>query len=262
MQLNISNILEFAKRIALEAGKISLDYQEKGFSISQKDVINNLVTSADLACEKHIIDNIKQEFPEHSVLAEESGLNDQTSEYQWIIDPIDGTTNYAHGYPFYAVSISLRHNQEILLGVTHAPMLNETFYASKGQGAFLNGKKIQVSTNQSLELSLLATGFPPNKGSNDYSKAIALFTKAQNFIHGVRRSGSACLELAYTACGRLDGFFEIGLKPWDTAAGLLLIKEAGGHVTCFENSPFSPECNTIIASNGIIHQELSDYLNK
>jgi myo-inositol-1(or 4)-monophosphatase len=263
MQLNILENLEFAKSIAISAGKIALDYQSKGFKISHKQVISNLVTEADIACEKHIIENLKTKFPDFSILAEESGLSDNptNSEYQWVIDPIDGTTNYAHGYPYFAISIALKHKDQILLGVTHAPMLNETFTAAYQHGAFLNGKKIQVSTNPSLELSLLATGFPPNKGSNDFSKAIALFTKAQNFIHGVRRSGSACLDLAYAACGRLDGFFEIGLKPWDTAVGTLLISEAGGKVTNFDGKPFTLDQNNIIATNSIIHQELRDYLN-
>jgi myo-inositol-1(or 4)-monophosphatase len=252
--------LEFAKTIAEEAGQIALQYQANGFSITHKNVINNLVTEADIACEKHIISRILEKFPEHSILAEESGENTQKSEYLWIIDPIDGTTNYAHSYPYFAVSIALSYQNEIILGVTHAPMLQETFLAAKNTGAYLNSNKLKVSTNHSLELSLLATGFPPNRNTNDYSKAIELFTKAQNFIHGVRRSGSACLELAYTAAGRLDGFFEIGLKPWDVAVGLLLVKEAGGQVTNFDNQTFDPFQNTIIASNGIIHQELCDYL--
>jgi myo-inositol-1(or 4)-monophosphatase len=261
MQLNILSTLDFAKSIALKAGNIALDYQSKGFKIShKKNVISNLVTEADIACENFIIGKILEKFPDHSILGEESGKSKNKSDYQWIIDPIDGTTNYAHGYPSFAVSIALSYKNEIILGVTHAPMLQETFYASKGNGAYLNNVPISVSNNQSLELSLLATGFPPDKNSNDFTKAIALFTKAQNFIHGVRRSGSACLDLAYTAAGRLDGFFEIGLKTWDLATGLILIQEAGGKISNINGTNFQLSHKTIIASNGKIHQELVDYL--
>jgi len=260
MQLNIQEILDFAKTIAQEAGKIAMDYQLKGFVISHKETINNLVTEADIACENYLISQIKAKFPKHAIIAEESGNNEQTSDYTWFIDPIDGTTNYAHGFPFFAISIALAHKSEIILGVTFAPMLNEMFYAGKNLGAYLNNQKINVSKNDSLELSLLATGFPPNRDGTDFSKAINLFTKAQIYIHGVRRSGSACLDLAYAACGRLDGFFELGLKPWDTAAGIILIKEAGGKITNFDGKPFKPNYRTILATNGIIHQDLQDYL--
>lgn len=260
MQFNILETLEFAKTIAQEAGKIALEYQLKGFSISHKETINNLVTEADIACENYILKEIKARFPDHSIIAEESGNSDQQSDYTWYIDPIDGTTNYAHGYPFYAISIALSYQDEIILGVTYAPMLSELFYAAKEKGAFLNNQPISVSKNESLELSLLSTGFPPNRDGTDFSKAINLFTKAQIYIHGVRRSGSACLDLAYAACGRLDGFFELGLKPWDTAAGIILVKEAGGKITNFDGKDFKPSYRTILATNGIIHQDLQDYL--
>lgn len=261
MQLNIQEFLEFAKQIAQQGGKISLEYQKKGFKVKYKNQINNLVTEADLAIEKYLTQNILKKYPTHQIIGEEDGDNHAKSDFTWYIDPIDGTTNYAHNYPFYAVSIALAYKNEIILGITHAPMLNETFIAAKNKGAYLNDKLIKVSTNKSLELSLLATGFPPDRNSNDYTKAITLFTKAQNFIHGVRRSGSACLDLAYAACGRLDGFFEIGLKPWDTAAGIILIQEAGGQITTFDNQPFNCNHHTVIATNGIIHQELKEYLN-
>lgn len=260
MQFNIQETLEFAKTIAQEAGKIALKFQKKGFQINHKETINNLVTEADIACENYILKEIKSKFPDHSIIAEESGNTDQQSDYTWYVDPIDGTTNYAHGYPFYAISIALCYRDEIILGVTYAPMLSELFYAAKGEGAFLNNQPISVSKNESLELSLLATGFPPNRDGNDFSKAINLFTKAQIYIHGVRRSGSACLDLAYAACGRLDGFFELGLKPWDTAAGIILVKEAGGKITNFDGKPFKCKYRTILATNGIIHQDLQDYL--
>jgi myo-inositol-1(or 4)-monophosphatase len=260
MHLNIQETLDFAKSIAIEAGKIAMQYQKDGFKVSHKTQINNLVTEADIACENYITEQILTKFPDHAILGEENGANESQSDYLWLIDPIDGTTNFAHGYPFFAVSIALSYQDEIILGVTHAPMLNETYFAGKNLGAYLNDQPIQVSTNQSLELSLLATGFPPDRRSNDYTKAITLFTKAQNFIHGVRRSGSACLELAFTACGRLDGFFEIGLKPWDVATGIILIQEAGGQITNFDGKNYKIKYRTIIASNGIIHQELIDYL--
>ena len=259
MQLNIQEILEFAKQIAIQGGKIAMEYYGSALKITHKDVINNLVTEADLTVENYLIDQISNKFPTHQIIAEESGISNKKNEYTWLIDPIDGTTNFAHNYPFFAISIGLYKENTGILGVIFAPKLNELFYGTP-EASYLNNQQIKVSKCSSLELSLLGTGFPPNRSSEDYSKSIQLFTRTQRNIHGVRRSGSACLDLCYTACGRLDGFFEIGLKPWDTGAGTIILQGAGGRVTDFDNQKFSPYGNTIIATNSQIHEELFKFL--
>jgi myo-inositol-1(or 4)-monophosphatase len=248
-------MLNFAVQIAHEAGMLLLEKFGRHIAVSKKGDIN-LVTEADLASEALIVERIRSHYPKHAILAEESGVTevDGHTEWRWIIDPLDGTTNYAHGYPCFAVTIAVEHNGEIVAGVTYDPTRDEMFAAERGQGATLNSRKIRVSETEYLKDSLLVTGFPYD------------FAQRPNFMHhftqfilkgrGVRRDGSAALDLAYVACGRFEGFWEEGLNPWDVAAGTLLIEEAGGVVTYYDGSALSIYTPPICASNGLIHEEM------
>jgi myo-inositol-1(or 4)-monophosphatase len=219
----------------------------------------NLVTEADHLSEALIVEKIRGSFPDHGILAEESPEMANGSGFRWIIDPLDGTTNYAHGYPVFCVSIALEVEGEIRLGAVFNPMLDELFIAEKGAGAFLNGRRLKVSQTEELSRSLLATGFPydirENRNNNiNYFEAMALNAQA------VRRAGAAALDLAYVAAGRFDGFWELKLMPWDMAAGCLLIEEAGGIVTDLSNAPLDLHSPHILASNGLIHDEMARLL--
>ncbi|MBI4686553.1 MAG: inositol monophosphatase [Nitrospirae bacterium] len=255
----IANFKQTAIKAALEAGVILKKHFGRTLNIRHKGEID-LVTEADLKSEQKIVSIIKKAFPEHDILAEERGLQDNQAEYKWLIDPLDGTTNYAHGFPVFAVSIALERKGEIILGVVYDPMRDEIFTAIKGKGAYLNNKKINVSATKSLSVSLLATGFAydvrvsPENNLNHFS----------NFIlrsQGIRRAGSAAIDLCYIASGRFDGYWEMKLKPWDTAAGSLIVKEAGGRVTDFQGQPFSHYSKEILASNGKIHREMIKVLS-
>ena len=252
-------MLNFAIQTAREAGQILLEKFGRKINISMKGDIN-LVTEADLASEKLIIEKIKSYYPKHSILAEESGnavvLGDST--WKWIIDPLDGTTNFAHGYPCFCVTLALEHEGKIVIGVTFDPTRNELFAAEKGQGATLNNKQIRVSETEKLGDALLVTGFPYNfKQKENFAKSLTNFLLQSR---GVRRDGSAAIDMAYVACGRFDGFWEEGLNPWDVAAGVLMIEEAGGRVSYYDDSPFSIYQPPICASNGLIHQEMLQIL--
>ncbi|MCD9189576.1 MAG: inositol monophosphatase [Pyrinomonadaceae bacterium] len=253
-------MLNFAMETARDAGQILLEKYGRKINISKKGDIN-LVTEADLASEKLIIERIKSHYPKHSILAEESGeavVIGGENTWKWIIDPLDGTTNFAHGYPAFCVNIALEHEGEIVVAVTFDPTRNEMFSAEKGNGAFLNNRRIYVSETEKLSESLLVTGFPYNfKEKENFARHLTDFLL---FSRGVRRDGSAAIDMAYVACGRFDGFWEEGLNPWDVAAGKLLIEEAGGKVTYYDNSPFSIYSPPILASNGLIHDEMSDIL--
>lgn len=263
------DLLKFVIKLAEAAGKLAK--KEAGKLNIQFKSINNLVTNADKDCEKLIIKNIKKYFPKDLILAEESSenfleeLSDRESNRIWIIDPIDGTTNYAHGLPLYSTSIGLfeikSHDKsknfeylegEIKLGVVHAPALNETYWATKGKGAFLNGKKIQVSKEKKLANSLMVTGFPyENRDAN-----LPYFKKMMDHCQAIRRLGSAALDMCYLACGRFDGYWEFGLKSWDIAAGSLIVKEAGGKVTDINGNLLDLFGYDIMASNGKIHPQI------
>lgn len=252
-------MLNFAIQTARDAGQILLEKFGRKINISMKGDIN-LVTEADLASEKLIIERIKSYYPKHSILAEEAGnavvLGDST--WKWIIDPLDGTTNFAHGYPCFCVTIALEHEGKIVLGVTFDPTRNELFAAEKGQGATLNNKPIRVSETEKLGNALLVTGFPYNfKQKENFARHLTDFLLQSR---GVRRDGSAAIDMAYVACGRFDGFWEEGLNAWDVAAGVLLIEEAGGSVTYYDGSPFSVYSPPICASNGLIHHEMLQVL--
>ena len=228
-------------------------------TIEFKGVID-VVTEMDIKAEDMIMKTIKARFPEHGILTEESFEQKSGSGYRWIIDPLDGTTNYSHGFPIFCVSIALEREGEIILGVVFNPMLNELFTAEKGKGAYLNSKRIRVSGISELTKSLLATGFPYDvrtSPDNNISHFANLAVRAQ----AIRRAGSAALDMCYVACGRFDGFWELKLKPWDTAAAMLIIKEAGGIVTDFNGSAFSLYSGETLASNGLVHDEMIEVLN-
>jgi myo-inositol-1(or 4)-monophosphatase len=227
-------------------------HREKGIELKGQA---NLVTIADKKSEELIIGGILSRYPSHSILAEESGVTQPGASVQWIIDPVDGTTNFAHGYPFYCVSIAVEENGEVICGVVYDPVRDEMFTAAAGEGAYCNGERIQVSTADQLSKSLLITGFP----YNFRERIDTIIEQFRSFLvasQAVRRGGSAALDLCYVAAGRLDGFWELNLQAWDTAAGQLILKEAGGRVTDFKGGPFSIYEKEILASNGRIHEEM------
>lgn len=221
---------------------------------------SNLVTEVDTACEELIVGVIRSRCPDHDILAEENEYSPLNSSCKWIIDPLDGTTNYAHGFPWFAVSIALEIEGEVQVGVVYHPMMNELFTATKGKGAFLNGDRIHVSRRAPLKNCLLATGFPYDRAwdnENNFSN----FEKMQMAARAVRRAGAAALDLAYVAAGRLDGYWECKLKAWDVAAGKLLVEEAGGRVTNHGGELYSIYHHRILASNGLIHEEMEGIVN-
>jgi len=215
----------------------------------------NLVTEMDFLSEKVIVSEICKRYPDHSLLAEEKTSLQENSPFRWIIDPLDGTTNYAHGFPVFSVSIALEKAGEVLLGVVYDPTRDELFVGKKGKGARLNGRKIHVSSTPKLSKSLLATGFPYDLRENPADN----FDHFRNFalrVHAVRRVGSAALDLCYVAAGRFDGFWEMRLGPWDLAAGGLMLREAGGKITDFLGNPVGLDGKHVVASNGKIHREM------
>jgi len=249
-------MLSFAIDTARAAGHLLLEKYGRITAITKKGDYN-LVTEADLASEALIIERIKSHYPRHTILAEESGdtvVVDGDRQWKWIIDPLDGTTNFAHGYPCFCVTLALEHEGEIVIGVTYDPTRNELFTAEKGQGASLNFKPVHVSSTPKMSESLLVTGFPYDfKDRNDFARHLTAFLLG---ARGVRRDGSAAIDMAYVACGRFDGFWEEGLNPWDVAAGVLMVNEAGGKVTNYDGTPLSIYKPPICASNGAIHAEM------
>jgi len=227
--------------------------------ISKKDIdqkrASDFVTRVDTESEQVIINEIKGEFPDHHFLAEESFKEAETDAYRWIIDPLDGTTNYIHQYPVFSLSIALEYKREIILGVVYDPLREELFTAEKGRGAFLNKRQIQVSTIHSLKDCLVTTGFP-FRSKEFIDVYLELFKNVFQKISDLRRAGSAALDLSYLACGRCEGFFEIGLSPWDIAAGIILIREAGGVVTDFGGGNEYLSTGNIVAGNPAVHKQL------
>lgn len=244
-------LLEAAK----EAGKIIQHYFQGTFSVNNKEGINNLVTEVDTKAESKIIEVIKSYFPGHSIISEEVGELVQDSPYKWIIDPIDGTVNFAHGIPICCVSIGLSHNDDMLLGAVYNPMMNELFFAEKGKGAMLNDQPIAVSQKSNFEKACLVTGFP-YKWPKTKEHPIKVFERFIMQGLPVRRLGSAAIDLCWVACGRFDGFWEYNLSPWDIAAGYLIVTEAGGKVTNFNGDPYSVYDKQTLATNGLIHDEM------
>jgi myo-inositol-1(or 4)-monophosphatase len=221
----------------------------------------DLVTEVDRACEELIVGAIRGKYPDHDILAEENEYPPLHSAHKWIIDPLDGTTNYAHGFPWFAVSIALEIDGEVRLAVIYQPMMDELFTAERGKGAFLNDGRLHVSRREPLKNSLLATGFPYDR-TWDNENNFANFENFQMAARAVRRAGAAAVDLAYVAAGRLDGYWECKLKPWDVAAGMLLVEEAGGRVTNHGGEAYSIYHHRIMASNGLIHGEMAAVLQR
>ncbi len=240
--------------IAREAGELLMPYFIRRVAIEYKGDVD-LVTEADRASEKLIVERLRTRWPEHGIVAEEGTRSDMEADYRWYVDPLDGTTNFAHGYPVFCVSIALtRKDGQLELGVLYDPTRNEMFAAERGQGATLNGKPIHVSKTKTLAESIMGTGFPSHKRHKNPN--IHFYHQLTLRSHGVRRAGSAALDLANVASGRYDGFWEFNLSPWDTAAGVLLVLEAGGTVTRFDGSPFRLDSREVMATNGLIYQEM------
>jgi myo-inositol-1(or 4)-monophosphatase len=250
-------MLDFAIQTAREAGRVLAEkFGRASLAVTQKGDID-IVTEADLAAERLIVERIRSYYPRHSILTEEAGdvvSVEKSAEHKWVVDPLDGTTNYAHGYPCFCVSIALEQAGEIVLGVVHDPTRDETFAAERGGGATLNGRRIRVSEVEEMNRALVCTGFP-----YDVRERSEFARHFRNFImhaQGVRRDGAAALDLAYVACGRFDGFWEEGLKPWDVAAGKIIIEEAGGRITHYDDTPFRIYTPPVVASNGLLHAEM------
>lgn len=245
---------------ARKAGAILSGYARNGFRVEHKDALN-LVTDADTHSEQAIVEAIGRAFPDHEILAEERGKAGGISPFKWIIDPLDGTTNFAHGFPAYAVSIGVEYGGRCILGVVFDPTREELFVAEAGGGASLNGEPIQVSPTPTLDGALLVTGFA-------YDIRVSKQNNLDHFAHfavraqGLRRMGAAAIDLCYVACGRFDGFWELKLNPWDTAAGSLMVTEAGGRMSDFKGGPFSIYGLELVASNGRIHDEMVEVLNR
>lgn len=257
----MKDALEVAVEAALAAGKIQRDRSQNIGRISSKG-LRDLVTEVDILCEEEVIRIIKKRFPDHQFLAEESGASEESSSPgKWIIDPLDGTINYAHGFPCYCVSIGFEYEGEIIVGVVYNPNLDELFVAEKGKGATMNSVPISVSSIPKLEDSLLVTGFTPEvvHSQDDNMDIFRDFMKASQ---AVRRPGSAAIDLCYTAMGRFEGFWELKLHPWDVAAGLLIMEEAGGKVTKLDGTPLSVYDRQILASNGLVHDQMVAILKK
>jgi myo-inositol-1(or 4)-monophosphatase len=250
-----ANYLDVAIEITLEAGKILREEYALTPDIRYKGDVD-LVTQADRRSEQAIVTRLAKYFPEHSIAAEEGTGHVRSSEFRWHVDPLDGTTNFAHKYPCFAVSIALAQNGNVLAGVVYNPIHDELFAAARGEGATLNGKKISVSQVATLSTSLLCTGFPVHKRrANPNIHYYYDFTMRS---HGVRRDGSAALDLACVAAGRFDGFWEFGLKPWDTGAGVLLVQEAGGAISDFDGQAYQLGGPVILATNSLIHEEMRE----
>lgn len=250
-------MLQVAQRVAVEAGKLLLKVLDEGFAISRKGQIN-LVTEADLRSEALIVERLLSEFPSHRILAEEDTRRESDSDFRWIIDPLDGTTNFAHRYRFFCVSIGLEKAGELELGVVYDPVVGELFSAAKGDGAWLGEKAIRVSQTAILGDAMLSTGFAYDRET--MLRNLELFNRILPAARAVRRDGAAALDLCYLACGRFDGFWELGLKAWDLAAGQLIIEEAGGRVTRFDGSRGTIFDGEVLASNGVLHPALSELL--
>ena len=249
---------ELICRTAKEAGKILIEHFHHIKRIEiKKDA--GIVTEVDLLSEEFIKKCLLEGLPGSALLSEECGEIPTSSDYKWIVDPLDGTSNYAHGFPWFCVTIGLEKKGEIIAGSIYNPVLDELFYAEKGKGATLNGKKINVSVTNRIEKSLIATGFFYQTGE-ELKESVKRFEKVQQVALGVRRAGSAALDLAYTACGRFDSFWEKGLRPWDKAAGELIVKEAGGIITDFKGGKFSLYSDETLATNGRLHEAMKDLL--
>lgn len=246
---------------ATQAGaKILQEYFDKSFSVSNKEGMNNLVTEVDHKSEEAIIDVIRKNFPSHFILSEEAGAIEQDSEYKWIIDPIDGTVNYANGIPICCVSIGVEKAGKMVMGAVYNPFINEFYFAELGEGATLNGKEISVTKRTEVIKSCLVTGFPYTY-LDEENGPLQVFEKFIRKGIPVRRLGSAAIDLCWVAAGRFDGFYEHKLSAWDSAAGFIIVEEAGGKVTNLKGEPYNPYQPGLIATNGLIHNEIVRIVN-
>jgi myo-inositol-1(or 4)-monophosphatase len=258
----MSDLLPTAESIAREAGALLREFYHRGVRTEYKGDVD-LVTEADRASEALIGTRLRAAFPHHGIYGEEGTREGMDSEFRWYVDPLDGTTNFAHGFPVFCVVLGCEHRPpglaadqdgEIIAGVIYDPLRDEMFSAARGSGATLNGQPMHVSRTRTLDESLIATGFPSKKRHN--SPNVHFYQEFTLRSHGVRRAGSAAIDLAYVACGRLDGYWEFQLNPWDTSAGYLLVEEAGGRITHFDGSKFTLDSREILATNGLIHPEM------
>jgi myo-inositol-1(or 4)-monophosphatase len=248
-----TDVIAPAAQIAREAGALLMEYFRQHVKIEYKGEAD-LVTIADRKSEALIRDRLREHWPSHDILGEEGGLQDTGSDYRWYVDPLDGTTNFAHGFPVFCVSMGLEYRGKLIAGVIYDPTRDELFAAEQGCGAFLNDRRIRVSQTANLAECLVATGFPSHKRHQNPN--IFFYHQITLRTHGVRRAGSAALDLCCVACGRFDGFWEFNLNPWDTAAGVLIVEEAGGAITDFHGGPFELNSRETLASNGVVHEAL------
>jgi myo-inositol-1(or 4)-monophosphatase len=245
--------LETAVEIAREAGALLANYFERRVAFELKGEFD-LVTEADRASEKLVVERLRAHFPAHGIVAEEGGGHTSPSEFRWYVDPLDGTTNFAHSFPLFNVTLALEQAGEMIVGVVFDPIRQEMFTAERGSGAYLNNRRMRVSKAARLDDALLSTGFPSRRRHLNLN--IHFYHQLAMATHGVRRTGSAAIDLAWVACGRLDGFWEFGLNPWDMAAGRLLVTEAGGQVSDMKGGPHSFDSPHLLADNGLLHGEL------
>jgi myo-inositol-1(or 4)-monophosphatase len=256
--LDLPAVLEWTLDLARQAGALLRERFQTTHQESHKGAVE-LVTEVDLASEKLIVAALREHFPDHAIEAEEGSGREAGSAYRWFVDPLDGTHNYAHGYPHFAVSLALWAGPAPLVGVVYDPLLDECFWAAHRQGAYLNGRPIRVSSRSPLRNSLVSTGFPYDKATRPDNN-LAEVSRIVPRVSGIRRSGVAALDLCYVACGREEAHWELGLKPWDIAAGGLVVLEAGGLVTGPGAAPWDVRGSRLIASNGLVHGELIDVL--
>ncbi len=245
--------LETSAEIAREAGALLLTYLERRIGFELKGE-HDLVTEADRASERLIVERLRSYFPTHAIVAEEGGGQEGSSEYRWYVDPLDGTTNFAHGFPVFNVTLALERAGEMICGVVFDPTRQEMFTAERGGGAYLNNRRIRVTKTAELRDCLVATGFPSRRRHLNVN--VHFYHQLAMVTHGVRRAGAAAIDLAYVACGRLDGFWEFSLNPWDMAAGLLMVAEAGGRYTDMRGQVHHLHVPTLLASNGAVHDEI------
>lgn len=254
-----TDVLAPATVIAREAGALLMEYFQRHVAVEYKGEAD-LVTVADRKSEVLIRQRLREHWPAHDILGEEGGLQDTGSDYRWYVDPLDGTTNFAHGFPVFCVSMALEYKGQRIAGVIYDPTRDELFAAELGSGAYLNDQRIQVSKTANLAECLVATGFPSHKRHKNPN--IFFYHQITLRTHGVRRAGSAALDLCCVACGRFDGFWEFNLNPWDTAAGVLIVEEAGGKVTNFRGGPFELTSRETVASNRLVHEALLQEFEK
>lgn len=261
--VNPKDVLPFLDRVTREAGAAVISYFHGHFAIQRKDVSEtgiDIVTDADRKAEEIILRAISREFPGHDVLTEETVTERTGSHWLWVIDPLDGTVNFAHGIPHFAISIALLQGESLIAGTIYDPLRDESFTATRQGGSFLNGKDMHVSRAKTLRTSVIATGFPYDRATSPDNN-VTEFQRIVTRVQGIRRAGAASLDLAYVASGRLDGFWELKLKPWDQAAGMLLVQEAGGKISDRRGQPATMLAQSVVATNGLIHEELVTVLN-